>query len=60
MYENVSASGIGPVWQAGVTDKRISDVSVLSDMTKIRNGLKTCDCFSHDDVNEVITEIIVL
>ena len=56
---HVSASDIGRMWQAGVTDVRISDVSVLSDMTEIRNGLKTCDSFSHDDVNKVITEITV-
>ena len=42
-HENVSASDIGRVWQAGVSDERISDVSVLSDMIEIRNGLKTWD-----------------
>lgn len=34
-----------------MTDERISDVSVLSDIIEIRN--------SHDDVHEVITEITV-
>ena len=43
MHDDVSASAIGRVWQAGVSDERISDVSVLSDMIEIRNGLKTCD-----------------
>ena len=47
------------VWQAGVSDERLSDVSVLSDMIEIRNGLKTCDIFSYDDVDDVITEINV-
>ena len=45
MREDVSASAIGRVWQAGVSDETISDVSVLSDMIDIRNGLKTCDIF---------------
>ena len=40
-------------------DERISDVSVLSDMIEIRNGLKTCNIFSYDDVNDVITEITI-
>ena len=43
MYEEVSASDIGRVWLAGVTDERKPDVSVLFDMIEIRNGLKTCD-----------------
>ena len=47
------------MWQAGVSDERISDVSVPSDMTEIRNGLKTCGIFSYDDINDVITEITV-
>ena len=59
MHEDVSASVIDCVWQAGVTDERISDMSVLSDMIEIRNGLKTCYVFSRDDVNKVITEITV-
>ena len=42
-----------------MTDERIFDISVLSDMIEIRNSLKTCDIFSHDEVNEVITEITV-
>ena len=37
----------------------ISNMSVLSDMIEIRDGLKTCDIFSNDDVNDVITEITV-
>ena len=41
MHEDVSASDIGCGWQAGVTNGRISDLSVLSDMTEIRNGLRT-------------------
>ena len=49
MHKDVSASAIGRVWQAGVSDERISDVSVLSDMIEIRNGLKTCDIFNFDD-----------
>ena len=44
-HEDVSVSVTGRVWQAGVSDERISDVSVLSDMIEIRNGLKTCDIF---------------
>ena len=43
MHEDVSASVTGRVWQARVTDERISDVNVLSDMIEIRNGFKTCD-----------------
>ena len=43
MYEDVSASVIGHVWQAGMTNKRISDVSVLYYMIETRNGLKTFD-----------------
>ena len=43
MHKDVSASDIGRMWQAGMSDERISDVSVLSDMIEIRNGLKTCD-----------------
>ena len=50
----MSASAIGRVWQAGVSDERLSDVSVLSDMIEIRNGLKTCDIFSYDDVDDFI------
>ena len=38
---------------------QLSDVSVLSDMIEIGNGLKTCDIFSCDDVNDVITKITV-
>ena len=45
MHEDVSASAIGRVWQAGMSDERLSDVSVLSDMIEIRNGLKTCNIF---------------
>ena len=45
MHEDVSAGDAGHVWQAGVSDERISDVSVLSDMTEMRNGFKTCDIF---------------
>ena len=37
IHEDVSASAVGRVWQAGVSDKRISDVSVLSDMIDVRN-----------------------
>ena len=59
MYEEVSASDIGRVWLAGVTDERKSDVSVLFDMIEIRNGLKTCDIFNHNNFNEVTTEITV-
>ena len=59
MHENVSASAIGRVWQAGMSDERISNVSVLSDMIEIRNVLKTCNIFSYDVVNNVITEITV-
>ena len=55
IHEDVSATAIGRVWQAGVSDERLSDVSVLSDMIDIRNGLKTCDIFSYDDVDDVIT-----
>ena len=43
MHEDVSASAIGRVWHVGVTNKSISDMSVLSDMREIRNGLKTCN-----------------
>ena len=61
MHEDVSASDIGRVWQAGVSDERISDMSVLSDVIEIRNYLKTCDIFifSYDDVNDIIAEITV-
>ena len=45
MHEDVSASVTGRVWQVGVSDERLSDVSVLSDMIEIRNGLKTCNTF---------------
>ena len=38
-HEDVSASVIGHVWQAGVSNESISDVSVPSDMIEIRNGL---------------------
>ena len=55
----MSASDIGRAWQAGVSDERISEVSVLSDIIEIRNGLKTFDTFSRDDINEVFTEITV-
>ena len=41
MHEDVSALDIGRTWQMGMTNERISDVSVLSDMIEIRNGLKT-------------------
>ena len=58
-HDNVSVSVTGRVWQAGVSDERISNVSVLSDMMEIRNDLKTCNIFSYDDVNDVITEITV-
>ena len=40
---------------AGLTDERISEVSVLYDVIEISVDLKTCDIFSHHDVNEVIT-----
>ena len=43
----------------GMSDKRTPNVSVLSDMIEIRNGLKTRNIFSYDDVNDVITEITV-
>ena len=46
----VSTIDIGRVLQAGVTDKSISDVSILSDMIEIRIGLKTCDIFFSYDV----------
>ena len=46
----VSTIDIGRVLQAGVTDKSISDVSILSDMIEIRNGLKTCHIFFSYDV----------
>ena len=59
MHEGMYSSNIGRVWQAGVSDERIYDVSVLSDMIETINCLNTCDMFSHDDVNEVITEITV-
>ena len=59
MHEDVSASAISHVWQAGVSDERISNVSVLSNMIEIRNGLKTCNMFSYDDIDDVITEITV-
>ena len=59
MHEAVSASVIGRVWQVDVSNERISDVSVLPDMIEIINGLKTCDIFSYDDVNDVITEITI-
>ena len=59
MHEDVSASDIRRVWQAGVSDERTSNVSGLSDMIQIRNVLKICDIFSYDDVNDVITEITV-
>ena len=36
MHEDMSASDVGRVWQAGVTNERISHVSVLSDMTNLR------------------------
>ena len=48
VYEDVSACDIGRVLQAGVTDESISD------MIEIRNSLKTCDSFSHDDVKRSI------
>ena len=54
--EDMSASDM---WQAGVTDERITDVSVLSDMIEIRSGLKTCNIFSYDDVNDVFTKVTV-
>ena len=54
MHEDESVSDIGRV-----SDEKSSDVSVLSDMIEIRNGFKTCDIFSCDDVNDVMTEIIV-
>ena len=59
MHEDVSASAMDRVWQAGVSDERMSDVNVLSDMIECRNGLKTCDILSYDDVNDVFTEITV-
>ena len=61
MHEDVSASDIGRVWQAGVSDERISDVSILSDIIEIRNDLKTCNIFifSYDEVNDIIAEITV-
>ena len=43
MHEDVSASDTGRVWQAGVSDERIFELSVVSDLIEIRNGLKTCD-----------------
>ena len=51
MHEDVSTSAIGR--------ERIYNVSVLADMMEIRKCLKTSDMFSYDDVNDVITEIIV-
>ena len=33
MHEDVSASDVGHMWQADVTNERISHVSVLSNMT---------------------------
>ena len=45
MHKDVSASSIGRVWQAGVSDERTSNVSVLSDMIEIINVLKTCNIF---------------
>ena len=59
MYGNVSARDIGHVWRSGVTNERIFDVSVLSGMIEIRICLKTCDIFSNDNSNDVITEITV-
>ena len=44
----------------GGSDERIFDVSVLSDMIQIKNGIKTCDIFNYNDVSDVITEITVL
>ena len=45
MYENVSASDIGCMCQAGVTDERICDVSVPSDMIEIRDSPTTCNIY---------------
>ena len=39
----------------GCDQQKDTSVSVLSDMIDIRNGLKTCDMFSYDDVNDVIS-----
>ena len=43
----------------GCDQQKDTSVSVLSDMIEIRNGLKTCDMYSYDDVNNVITETTV-
>ena len=43
----------------GCYQQKDINVSVLSDMIEIRNDLKTCDMFSCDDVNDVITETTV-
>ena len=56
MHEDVSASIIGRVWLIDLSDEMLSDVSVLSDMIEIRNGLKTCDICSYDVGNDVTTE----
>ena len=46
MHDDVFASSIDRVWQAGVSDEKISDVSVLLEMV-----LKHAIFFSCDDVN---------
>ena len=58
MYD-VSVPDIGRVWQAGLSNVTISNVTVLSEMLDIRNGFKTCNILDDDDVNCVITDITV-
>lgn len=44
---------------AEVTDERISEVNVLTEIIDIRHGFKTCDVLSYYAVNYIANQITI-